>query len=195
MKTKNGNPAHMLSGHVDPLIRLYFQVNHLKQLYRQGWLKKGREIPEVQCESVAEHIFGMAILALFVCDAYFPDLDKNRVVTMSLIHELGEIKDGDKFITDPDEKRARREAVRAAITELLAEFPAGSVYLELWEEFERGDTKEARLVRELDKLEMLMQATIYSRQHDKDLSDFFVSSDGHIKSPELRDLLKALEDL
>lgn len=195
MRTKNENPAGFLADGVDPLIRLYFQVNHLKQLYRQGWLKEGREIPEHQCESVADHIFGMALLAMFICDQHFPELDKNKVVTMTLLHELGEIKDGDKYITDPSKKRERSDAERAAIVELLADFPSGSLYLEIWDEFERGDTREARLARELDKLEMAMQAAIYSRQHNKDLSEFFLSSDTHIKSEALREIFVSLQNL
>ncbi len=195
MKVKNENPTGFLGDGVDPLIRLYFQVNHLKQLYRQGWLKEGRDIPEHQCESVADHIFGMALLAMFVCDAHFPELDKNKVVTMTLIHELGEIQDGDKYVTDASEKRERLSAERSAITRLLADFPNGSLYIDLWEEFELGETKEARLVRELDKLEMVMQAAIYSRQHDKDLSEFFLSSDGHIRSDVLREIFESIKNL
>lgn len=194
MRVKNDDPIGLIAKDADPLIRLYFQVNHLKQLYRQGWLKQGRDIPEKQCESVAEHVFCMAILALFVCDAYFPELDKNKVVTMTLIHELGEIKDGDKYVTDPEERTQRKEAERLAITELLADFP-DSVYLELWEEYERGETGEARLVKELDKLEMVMQAAIYQYQHGKNLSEFFLSSDPHIQSPALRALLDAVRTL
>ena len=194
MKVKNDNPVGFLAKDADPLIRLYFQVNHLKQLYRQGWLKRGRDIPEHLCESVAEHIFGMAILALFVCDKHFPDLDRNRVVTMTLIHELGEIKDGDKYITDPEERKLRKQAERLAITELLEDFP-DSTYLELWEEFEAGATGEAKLVKELDKLEMVMQAAIYAQQHGKDMSEFFESSDAHISSDELRRLFDSVRTL
>jgi putative hydrolase of HD superfamily len=194
MRKKNTNPSWFLPEGVDPLIRLYFQVNHLKQLYRQGWLKKGRDIPPEQCESVAEHIFGMAILALFVCDTHFPELDRNKVVTMTLIHELGEIKDGDKYVTDPEERKARKIAEREAITELLSDFP-DSIYLELWEEYERGDTPEARLVKELDKLEMVMQAAIYSRQVGGDMSEFFVSSDPFITSDALRTLFEAVRTM
>lgn len=194
MKVKNENPIGFLGNDADPLMRLYFQVNHLKQLYRQGWLKQGRDVPEHQCESVADHVFGMALLALFVCDKHFPDIDRSKVVTMTLIHELGEIKDGDKYVTDPGERLARKDAERAAIVELLSDFP-DSIYLELWEEYERGDTREARLVKELDKLELVMQAAIYSQQHDKDFSEFFESSDGHIKSLPLREIFASLQNL
>jgi|GEM_PF-5917177 len=57
MQSKGMNPASMLHGvAVSPLIEAYFEMNRLKQLYRQGWLQCGI-VPE-RCESVAEHSFG-----------------------------------------------------------------------------------------------------------------------------------------
>ncbi len=53
-----------------PLIQAYFELNHLKQLYRQGWLRVG--IPPERCESVAEHSLGVALLCLFIADCVVP---------------------------------------------------------------------------------------------------------------------------
>ena len=172
MRVKNTNAARLLARSESALLRLYFEDNHLKQLYRQGWLKKGRDIPESCCESVADHVFGTALLAIFVCDAYFPSVNQFKVIKMILIHELGEVYDGDRFAKTDAERHERHEAERAAIIELLRDFPQGAEYLTLWEEFERRDTTEAKIASELDKLEMAMQAKIYQLQHGKDLSEF-----------------------
>ncbi len=197
MKIKNANPARLLDGKMlEPLTLLYFQINHLKQLYRQGWLKKGRDIPESQCESVADHIFGMSILALFVCDLYFPSLDRLKILRMCLTHELGEIINGDpRSPTDEAGKQEKYVAERAAIIELLKGFPSADEYLKLWEEFEEGKSPEARLVKQLDKLEMALQAKIYSLQYGKNLQEFFDDVRPHLLSKELQLIFEQVENL
>lgn len=197
MKTKNSNPAKFLVGKsVDPLIFLYFQINHLKQLYRQGWLSERRDIPEKQCESVADHVFGVSILALFVCDLYFPKLDSLKVLMMCLIHELCEVINGDPRSPQTRKgKLSKHIAERAAIIELLKHFPNFEKYLILWEEYEEGKTREARFVKQIDKLEMAFQAKIYSLQHGKNLQDFYDFVRPLLKSKRLKRILNQIESI
>ena len=87
---KNRNPAEVLPKKaVDPIIEVYFQINHLKQLYRRGWLRDNR-VSEAQCESVADHCFGMMILAILVIDRFSIRVDLLKVARMIVLHELGE---------------------------------------------------------------------------------------------------------
>ena len=65
----------------------------------------------------------------------------------------------------------------------------------IWEEFEAGDTAEARFLKEIDRLEMGLQASIYEQDHLGDLSAFFASTDRALATPELRDILAALQKL
>ncbi|HYO58827.1 HD domain-containing protein [Archangium sp.] len=63
MQTKAAPPIALLQGRSTlALIEAYFELNHLKQLYRQGWLRVG--LARERCESVAEHSFGVALLCL-----------------------------------------------------------------------------------------------------------------------------------
>jgi putative hydrolase of HD superfamily len=195
MRTKNPNPASLLSDHADDVIRLYFEINHLKQLYRQGWLEKGRDVPESKCESVADHVFGMAVLALIVCDTYGLNVNRSKVLTMILIHEFGEVRDGDRFVQSEPDKRQRHEAERAAIEDLLKNFPQRVEYIALWEEFEQGETPEAQLARELDKLEMVLQSKIYSLQYASDLSEFADSAKVFIQTERMKELFAKIEEL
>lgn len=65
MHTKAPNPIiHLDTDQVLPIVAMYFECAHLKQLYRQGWLQRG--VPPERCESVAEHTFGVALLSLFL---------------------------------------------------------------------------------------------------------------------------------
>src|SRR5262245_26459952 len=99
MQTKADAPVTLLRGkNTLPLIEAYFEFAQLKQLYRQGWLRRG--VPPERCESVAEHIFSMAVLAMVVADAYFPKLDLLKVLRLVLLHDFGEIYAGDIIPAD-----------------------------------------------------------------------------------------------
>jgi putative hydrolase of HD superfamily len=94
METKADLPINLLQGkNTLPIIEAYFEFVQLKQLYRQGWLHKG--ISPQNCETVAEHSFCVALLALILADEYSVELDTAKVIRMALIHDLGEIYAGD----------------------------------------------------------------------------------------------------
>jgi putative hydrolase of HD superfamily len=194
MQTKAPLPAAYLSArNVSPLIETYFEFSHLKHLYRRGWLERG--IPPERCESVAEHAFGVALLALLLVDAYEADLDHARVIRLALLHDLGEVYAGDIIpgdAVDPREKHCREEE---SVVRVLAKLPEGDEYLALWREYERGESPEARYVRQIDRLEMALQAAVYEHQEEQDLSEFYASAQDALSSPHLRGLLDELEDL
>jgi putative hydrolase of HD superfamily len=174
-----------------PWMAAYVEINHLKQLYRQGWLRAG--IPRERCESVAEHIFGVAMLAWFATDAGFPGLDRDRLIRLALVHDLGEIYTGDVIPADamPAEEKQRRE--RESVQAVLGKLPQGEEILALWEEYENGETQEARLVRDFDRLEMALQALIYSREGFPEMDPFIRSAGGVIQNPELLAILLQIE--
>ena len=193
MKTKAPPPRAQRSETASPIIQAYFEFVHLKQLYRQGWLLRG--IPAERCESVAEHSFGVAVIAMLLADAHFPDLDGRKVLRMALLHDFGEIYAGDIVpgagITPEEKHQLEKESV----TQVLGGLPHGQEYLALWEEFERGTSPEARFIRQIDKLEMALQASVYEHQNLGDLADFYRSAGAAISSPTLKTLLTELQEL
>lgn len=194
MQIKSNNPADQLPNHgTQPLVQLFFEFNHLKQLYRQGWLQRG--IPPQQCESVAEHSFGVAVLGLLLCDLYFPELDALGVIRMALLHDFGEIYAGDFTPGDALPAHEKQALERAAITRLFRKLPNGAAYIDLWEEYERGDTPEARLVRQLDRLEMALQAGVYALQAGLEPAEFFSTTHAALREPALLALLEEIEGL
>jgi putative hydrolase of HD superfamily len=191
MESKAPIPVSRLRvGQVAPLIEAYFEFNHLKQLYRQGWLQRG--VPHARCESVAEHTFGVAVLALWVADAHFPDLDASKVLRMALLHDFGEIYAGDITPADGIERGEKRRLERQAIRQVLRKLPRGSDYVALWEEYERGESPEAQLVRQIDRLEMALQASVYEHQELAELSEFFASVEPALAAPALQAILHDL---
>jgi putative hydrolase of HD superfamily len=190
MQIKAPNPIAGLPGGAPLLLKAYFEVNHLKQLYRQGWLRCG--LPAERCESVAEHTFGVAVLALLLTRAYFPELDALKALRMALVHDFGEVYAGDITPVDPvsPEEKARLE--QASVAQVAAGLPGGDEILALWQEFEAGDSPEAQLVRQLDRLEMGLQAGIYAHQGLLEPDEFYASARQALRDARLVDLLQAL---
>jgi len=193
METKRAQAIKHLEGRQSlPIIEVFYEFNHLKSLYRQGWLRVG--IPREHCETVAEHTLGVTLLALFLADEYFPELDKWKLMLMGLLHDFGEIYAGDIVpgkMTLEDKHRLERKSVE----QVFARLPKGNDYLAVWEEFEAGQTAEARFMKEIDRLEMGLQASVYEHEKLGDLSVFFDSTDRALKTGRLRDILDALRRL
>jgi len=155
------------------LLSLYSQVAALKLLPRTGWLQRGVS----GAESVAEHIFGVAVLALLVGDSV-AGVDRGKLLAIALIHDLAEALLGDL----PASARrligvaTKHEAERCAAEELFAALPGRAEYLALWEEYIAADSVEARLIKELDRIEMLAQALAYERAGNRGLSEFWADA-------------------
>ncbi len=174
-----------------PLLAAYLEINHLKQLYRQGWLRVG--VSREQCESVADHIFGMAMLAWLLIDGgAAPQVDRDKALRMVLAHELGEIYTGDIIPADKVPPEIKHQRERAALEQVAGRLPPGFDFVELWEEFEAGESAEALLVRQADRLEMALQALVYEKQGlgGGEMDSFYRSAQRAVHDPELTSLLE-----
>ncbi len=193
METKSPFAIQHLNGKPSlPLIEVFYEFTHLKSLFRQGWLRAG--IPKERCETVAEHSLGVAILALFLADEAFPDLDKGKLIRMGLLHDFGEIYAGD-IVPGKMSLPAKHALERAAVERVFSRLAKGKDYLAIWEEYEAGATPEARFMKEIDRLEMGLQASIYEQDGLADLSAFFDSTDQALATPKLREILAVLRNL
>lgn len=127
-------------------------IEGIKSVTRTAWTESGRH------ESTAEHSWRLAMLALVLKDE-FPELDNYKVLTMCLIHDMGELYTGDiPAIENPcaEDKESREHEDVSKIFGTLPE-TAGTKLLELWEEYSEAATPEARLVKALDKAETILQ--------------------------------------
>jgi putative hydrolase of HD superfamily len=188
MQVKAENPITLLEGRRTlPIIEAYFEFNQLKQLYRQGWLRRG--VPAERCESVAEHTFAMVILCVFIADAALPELDTDKVMRMALLHDFGEIYAGDITPADAISPQEKRRRERAAVEEVFARLPRGAAYLALWQEYEDNRSAEARFVKQMDRLEMALQASVYALQGVVDAHEFLSTAAQAMQQAELRAIL------
>lgn len=189
-KVKNKNPYKFLKDkNFSLVLEIYFQINFLKHLYRQGWL---RHIDEGKCESVADHIFGTAILAILINDYYRLKLDLHKIVMMVLFHEMGEVYTGDITPLDDISKKEKHKLEKNSILKLFKGFPDAQSYIEVWEEFEEQKTKEAKFVLQVEKLEMAAQKKVYEALYEKDMSEFQTYCEKIITGDILKELLNQL---
>lgn len=193
--SRNCNPHSLIMGlDMDLLVEIYFQINHLKQLFRRGWLRDGR-VPMAQCESVADHVFGMLILAWFIIDKFSIKIDLLKVFKMIIVHEFGEVYGGD--ITPHDNISSEEKYLREknSIVRIFKDLPDGSDYVEIWEEFESRKSIESQFVFQIDKLEMAFQASVYSVQYQRDFTSFMDSAEKILEDEKLRAIFKGLRTL
>lgn len=139
----------------------------------------------------------MAMLAMLVRD---DDVDVNRAVRMALVHDLAEAIVGD--ITPPEssgiskaDKHAMERRAMSSIADTLTNVSSevASDIISLYNEYEAGATPTARLVKDFDKLDMIIQAYEYEvQQPSLTLQSFFDSTHGKLKHPTICSIVDEL---
>jgi len=172
------------------LFDFFYLVSELKKVPRMGWKSKvGIEHPE----SVADHSYGTAIMAMVLSDSN--KLDTEKIIKMALLHDLAESITGD-FVPDEISKENKKMAEHDAMKEILSKLPTNLAvgYDKIWQEYNQAYTKESIFLHEIDKLEMAIQAAKYSSEgfSNERLSSFVESAKKEIKSKELLDILDTI---
>ncbi len=144
------------------VLKFYVLCNKLKDVVRTGWKVWGVEKERV--ESVAEHIYGVQMLAIAMYKEFNYDLDLEKVLYMLAVHELEEIVIGDltRFDISSSEKR---EKGKKAVSEILSNLVNSSDIENLIEEFECRETKEALFAYHCDKMECDIHAKLYDEKN------------------------------
>jgi putative hydrolase of HD superfamily len=162
----------------------------LKKTKRTGWLRYSINDPE----SVADHSYRVALLAMLLGPKM--GVDSEKVVKMALIHDLGEAIIGD-IVTVSGNKRLsniteKLKKERQAMIQILSLTENEKEYLELFDEYEENKTKEAKLVKQLDRVEMAIQAAEYEKDNNINLEEFFQTADAEVSNNYLKSILSAI---
>lgn len=142
-----------MNNHLDGILRFLHESEGLKREMRHSWLSDGRR------ESVAEHTWRMALMAITLQKEVDPKIDLGHVLKMIIIHDLGEVYTGDYQKYGKPTPANKHELEAQALEKLLASLPSYSKQeiIDLWNEFEECNTPEAKFGVALDKLEVLIQ--------------------------------------
>jgi len=176
-------------GRLQGVTAFLFEMGHLKRSKRTGWWLAGVEDPE----SVAEHSHRTALIAALL--AMLEGADPGRAALLALFHDTQESRTGDiPSVGKVYLQQAEHEAISA---DQVAGFPKelGRAVLELVGEYEARDSLEARIARDADKLECLLQAREYQVQGYADVPPWIETSAAAIRSGSARELARLAQEL
>jgi putative hydrolase of HD superfamily len=167
------------------MIEIILETARLKALQRTGWVRKGVPNPE----TVAGHSWGISWLILLLLPE---DLNRERALSFAVIHDLAEVRTGDFTPNDGISKAMKRSLEREALTGLLKGHDRSATLTTLWQAYEDQQCPESQFVKELDRLDMAIQAVVYAEQGHSNLEEFLDSAAIVIQHPQLRPLLEQL---
>ena len=129
------------------------EIDKLKDVVRRSLLLTGE-----RCENSAEHCWHTAVMALLLAEHANEPVDAATVAKMMLVHDIVEIDAGDTYCYDEEGNRTKAAREQAAADRLFGLLPEdqGRELRAVWEEFESGDSAEARFARALDRLMPLL---------------------------------------
>lgn len=140
------------------VVEFYLMCNKLKSLIRTGW--KDWNVQADRLESVAEHIYGVQMLALAMKSQYQYNIDIDKVIKMLAVHELEEIYIGDLTlfqISKEEKDLLGHQAVSKVLKGLIDKDEINSLIVE----FDGRQTAEAKFAYQCDKLECDLQSRVY----------------------------------
>ncbi|MFB6096829.1 MAG: HD family hydrolase [Haloferacaceae archaeon] len=166
----------------------------LKDERRTGWDLRGVDDPE----TVAAHTWGVAYLCLLYADRVGgrvdgegdgppPEdatVDRDRALRMAVLHDVAEAETGDvatraDSTAETPDPAAKERRERAAMGSLLGPFSDEPELRDLWEEYEARETLTAAFVKDMDLVDMCLQALYYERaeRYEPGESDAFAEYD------------------
>lgn len=150
------------------VIKYYVLCNRLKDVIRTGW--KSWNVQRERIESVAEHVFGVQMLALAMKSEFDYDIDIKKVIFMLAIHEIGEAVIGDFTLFDIS-REEKEKIERQAVHKILRGLLSGNEIEGLFLEFDEQKTPEAKFAYQCDKLEFDLQSKLYDEEGCVDLNN------------------------
>ena len=166
---------------------------NLKNIYRQGWIDKlSIEHPE----SVADHSYSMAIMGMVISD--LENYDSEKMLKMILLHDLAESKIGD-YTPNQISKENKVKIENNAYDEIISTLPntIKLQYGKIWKEYQKQESPESKMVHQIDKLEMVLQAKMYQKKvvSTEVVESFFESAEREITHPKLKEIFtKIIEE-
>ncbi|CCD26706.1 5'-deoxynucleotidase NDAI_0I01370 [Naumovozyma dairenensis CBS 421] len=160
------NPNHVLA---------FLSITQLLKLQkRTGWINNGI----TNAESISDHMYRMGVMSMLIKN---PNVNRDKCVRISLVHDIAESLVGDITPMDPmtkEEKHHREfETVKYLANELIKPYNeiAAKEIIEDWLTYENGIGLEGKYTKDLDKYEMLIQCFEYEQQYngEKNLDQFY----------------------
>ncbi len=196
-KIKN-NSLNFVSEENNKFLNSYLKLNQLKNTLRTGWIKY-HKLDSKYSESVADHSFSVGTLSYIIAKELKLDLDYDKVLKMALFHEIGEIKIGDMVSYKQRDISHEEKFIleKKGLEEVFSDLNIGEELLEIWEEQERGNSKEALFVRSIDQLEAVFQGWFYQKNNlvGNSVKEFNIYAKEIAKKNGNKEILEILESM
>lgn len=148
---------------IESILEFLQSAEQLKDTLRNSITSKGRQ------ESTAEHTWRLCLMVMLF-QSELGDTNVLHLLKLCIIHDLGEAISGDIPAIEQQDDIDKSVLERKDIRTLTSSLPnlQKTEILALWEEYEKGETREARLAKGFDKLETIMQHNIGKNAVDFD---------------------------
>lgn len=177
---------------IDFLLESY----NVKDEVRTGWLFRGVKDPE----SVASHVWGVKFLCLLYAEE--EGVNEGKAVKMAVVQDLPEAKTGD-LVSEKHGSRYNRsdeekeELERQAIHDLPPEERFDDI-IGLWEEYQERETHVAKFVKDMDMLDMCIQALKYEKEGrnspERDMDEFFEFTEPRLNTETGKEIFERIEE-
>jgi putative hydrolases of HD superfamily len=140
--------------------RLLQQIEFIKEIDKIKYIQRRTKlINSDRHENDAEHSWHLAMMAIVLAEYSNTPIDVLKVLKMVLIHDIVEIDTGDVFLHDTSKNHTNTEEETIAAKRIFGMLPPEQAeeFISIWEEFEAGQTNEAKFAKAMDRFEPLLQ--------------------------------------
>jgi putative hydrolase of HD superfamily len=182
---------------ISPYIDLFLRANETKNILRKGWVREKINKPE----SVAEHLFSLSFitmqLAPLIAERLDYPLNISKLIKMAILHDFGEIETGDIVVArgskiDLMKREEKEKKERQAIKKIFEKTDTSNEMFMYFDELLERKTIEAKILWQLDTLDIAMQALSYESEQEKNLDEFFEYAKANITDKLLTQLLEEI---
>lgn len=167
-----------------------------------GWLESG--ISTSRTEDVAQHSFETTAITLIIVDFLEREINSEKALRMAIVHDWAEAVTGDfsKDVSTQLSYEVKEDIEERVMKSVLMEgVPNKKKYLDLWKEYNKKETLEAKIVRFSDLMSILLEAkSLFDEgESSEKLEDIWDSTLKEAKSfteefPFLSDLIQSLSE-
>ena len=134
-------------------LNFILEIDKEKEIYRQTHLTGYK-----RQENDAEHAWHMAIMIYLLKEYANEEFDALKAMMMALIHDIVEIDAGDTYAYDEKNLATQAEREEKAANRIFGMLPdeQKKELLDLFYEFEAGETPEAKFAKTMDNFQPLI---------------------------------------
>ena len=143
--------------------RLQQQINFIREIEKlKAVTRKNLTLDNKRPENSAEHSWHITIMAALLCEYSNKEIDILKVLKMLLVHDLVEIDSGDTWLYDEKANETKFEKEINCADRIFKLLPDDQQieYKELWLEFEKRETDEAKFAASIDAMQPLLNHRI-----------------------------------